>query len=454
MGNGMNAPSPNYSILPTADVQLEGSLRRDRCSLRDRAFLADLGHLPVDSIHVIPEAALVFTIFPKTPIQAGVKAYIAADGSVTISFNADPSAVTALVDAAIDVTSGRPFSLFNKDFHLYDRTISIGKKSRRDAEWLDHDVLPELYMPGSYHGLVHGENSSTLVYNTSHHQSDKRDALASIFSCPKTMDSSRTDSDDDLADDSADPNNPDDTTDELFKWMSHIRDLPMGEHQWEKRVAEIQPAHPRLSIDPEMVPVRLGKSIEVNRPLDLSVACWHLDNPPLGERYGQEHVHEMQDVILQHPAVFNPMMFCDWVANYVFKAFPGISLPLSSFLAAKEPHGNDGMPVLNQYANVAKAAVEQLWIDFFAYYNCNVAEIVGFDIQTEYQIWIATEIIGSYDDRAREFLADAKKVLLNKFEEKDSMTVSVPKSSFNNGFTITVNDVVNIEYPSITWSYP
>ncbi|KAI0364302.1 hypothetical protein BV20DRAFT_956503, partial [Pilatotrama ljubarskyi] len=189
---GMSLVPGAFTVAPTFDVSLSGSL----------------------SVHAIPEASLVFDLLPNTIVHVNARAYIALDGSVTVSFDADLSSVQARVDAAIDATAGieatagsqytlGPWSIYHNNFNLYHIPYY--------ADFVESGVFADDPHRGN------NANLSALSYSAFDHTLDKRSLISGTLTCPKTVDEGTAACDKQLADDDPADADPDDTTDELFR---------------------------------------------------------------------------------------------------------------------------------------------------------------------------------------------------------------------------------------------
>ncbi|RDX41743.1 hypothetical protein OH76DRAFT_1411834 [Lentinus brumalis] len=205
-----------HNIAPTLDISLSGSL----------------------SVHAIPEASLVFDLLPSTPVHVNARAYIALDGSVTVSFEADLSSVEARVVAAIDANAGveasagssskftlGPISLYRNSFTLYEQSISLGGNQRRDHP------LDDLIEDGIFAGSAYQTTSSNTSITSFDHRLDERSLIGGALTCPQATDGGSTACDKELADDDPAHADPDDTSDELSERSLDFEDLVDAEER-------------------------------------------------------------------------------------------------------------------------------------------------------------------------------------------------------------------------------
>uniref|UniRef100_A0A8H7XJL8 Chitinase n=1 Tax=Psilocybe cubensis TaxID=181762 RepID=A0A8H7XJL8_PSICU len=203
------APGQEYgwTIQPTLDVELGGSL----------------------GVHVIPEAAAVFTVFPGTPLEIGAQATITVDGALVMSFNANLQGVDASIDAQVDFLAGAsglggtvgPFNFFHQDYNLYSTSISFSDSPARRSISTPRD-LPGNNSFGSsmakpFRKKRHGGTGSNLQYFEAREGSlESRGLFSGLFDCPQPKENNGTSGScaDALADSVPDPD-PDDGDDEL-----------------------------------------------------------------------------------------------------------------------------------------------------------------------------------------------------------------------------------------------
>ncbi|KAI0350483.1 hypothetical protein OH77DRAFT_1430947 [Trametes cingulata] len=473
-----NMPA-TFNVAPTFDVSLSGSL----------------------SVHAIPEASLVFDLLPNTIVHVNARAYIALDGSVTVSFDADLSSVDARVDAAIDATAGveatagsqytlGPFSIYHNSINLYHQTLTLGgSQSRRRslpyyAKFVESGVFAD-YPEYLYEG--ESRNSTSLSYTPFGHTFDKRSIISGTLTCPKTVDDGSATCDQQLADDDIADADPDDTSDELFRRSLGFEEFE-DSHTLEKRV--------------KVIGYYKGTTIngwwhffQPNTPTSY-VATNNGQNVP-GAKWAREHVYE--DVIqrdLNQFLVTNDN-FCSWIQRFVFKSVqfgPNTKFQLSALLAATEPSGNDLMPafisgkrkfrkkstlqnadpgnvlyllrsaahsvsymnsqpIQTEFTRVARL-VEQRWVDFFQLYNTVAG--TNYDVRTAYQYGI----LAGYGPNANAFFSDAVSVLQAQLNAAPggSTMVGVPKNCNNPKVPFDLNmlgTLVNsLPTGGLTWTYP
>ncbi|KAJ7174361.1 hypothetical protein C8R46DRAFT_815761, partial [Mycena filopes] len=169
-----------WAVTPQYNIQLGGSL----------------------DVHIIPEAALTIDVFRGTPAHLGVIGYISADADMGVRLSADLSSANVNVglslnfNGGVDTLSGSsrtpilgPFNFFHEQWTLFDYTLDFAsafQQSLDRREW-------------------HPRNSTL----------NQRSLLPGDFSCPTPEDdSSSSECSSELADDSADPDDPDDVSNE------------------------------------------------------------------------------------------------------------------------------------------------------------------------------------------------------------------------------------------------
>ncbi|KZW01443.1 hypothetical protein EXIGLDRAFT_789286 [Exidia glandulosa HHB12029] len=461
-----------WNINPTADVELDGSLRVD----------------------VIPEASLVFNLLPGTPVSVG------ASGS------ADLTGVKAHVGTAVDITTGvagsppfnfGPFNTYHADWDIYECELSSRFRQNRNRRSLD--VPPETNTGPQFSALAHTYKKCGIFDGLLTCPQPSED-IAGAAACAA-----------DLADDDPGNADEDDTSDEIFRKRDglssediftprDVLDLADGPvHHPEKRVKVI-------GCDPP------------NSPGDLKPPNNGARAP--GVKYAREHVYEVQlltqfisDRFTSQPFItHNASGFCDWVKTWVFKpvTFGQTTVRMASLLAATEPTGRDVMPALFDDANLAKQAfisgkrkfrrtnkinnidpaaalyllraaaisvhymnqpdvqlkfkvvarkVEKLWVTFFEDYNLHFGNPApNFDVETEFRDWL-NGLLTNYGTNANEFMNAAVNAISRGVTNAGgTLNVGAPKacSATKTLFNMTSLQMLDNSLPrqGIAWSYP
>ncbi|KAJ6518854.1 hypothetical protein C8R45DRAFT_808535, partial [Mycena sanguinolenta] len=197
-GTDFGQQDVGWTVQPTLDIQLGGSL----------------------AVHVIPEAAVVFDVFPGTPIAVGARAYITIDGAIIASFSADLTGVNARVDAQVDFLAVRllssesakftvgPYNFFHQDWNIYNpdrRSLGFSPALSAVPNWALFSAND------SYAPLL---ESSLLSRGVLH----DRSLFSGLLSCPASKNTTAGAGDcvKALADPNPDPD-PDDGVDEQFR---------------------------------------------------------------------------------------------------------------------------------------------------------------------------------------------------------------------------------------------
>ncbi|KZV65860.1 hypothetical protein PENSPDRAFT_586185 [Peniophora sp. CONT] len=199
----------SWNINPTADVNLDGSLRVD----------------------VTPEAALVFNLLPGTPVSVAATAYVDLDGSMTLSFNADLNGVDAHVGTSVDINSGvsagsslftfGPFNLYHAAWDLYNYHLDLGTTDSSRRRSLDSGLRRNLTAP---------------TFSAQLHTFTKRGIFDGLLTCPEPSDQSASQAS--CAADFAleDPANAD--TDDTTSEVSRKRDFTpsVDSYRWDDQL--------------------------------------------------------------------------------------------------------------------------------------------------------------------------------------------------------------------------
>ncbi|KAF8966666.1 hypothetical protein BDZ97DRAFT_1807457 [Flammula alnicola] len=480
-----------WTVQPTVDVELGGSL----------------------SVHVIPEGAVVFTIFPGTPASIGAQATVTVDGAITMSFTSNTQGVEAHIGAQVDFLAGAtglgstvgPYNFYHQEFTLYDQSLSFSESTRRSLP-AAHDSASDGLALGPSFGITQfheAENKSR--FSAREGSLEPRGLFSGLFNCPQPTEDTGTSGScgDALADSVPDPD-PDDGDNEL-EARSEIHTV-----QLERRVSVKGCSTLKINPPPYTNTIEDGiwDLIELD-DLSTTVADW-------GERlsyaakttnrnddgYAREHVYE--DVVIPNVDL-RGMTACNWLNTYVFSPFGTQGVMLSSALAAVQPTGTDEMPVLMGIANSAKEAfiagqkefrtlanmqgaskdasailfllraagvatdymqdktielefkiranaVRQLWITFMAEYEAVFPPAQHFDISTAYR---CNGLLTGFNTRAATFLANAQTALIGKIPGgQNTVTVHLPITCQSyKDMDIDAAQINALSYTQLSWTY-
>ncbi|KAF7370548.1 hypothetical protein MSAN_00687000 [Mycena sanguinolenta] len=346
-GTDFGQQDVGWTVQPTLDIQLGGSL----------------------AVHVIPEAAVVFDVFPGTPLAVGARAYITIDGAIIASFSADLTGVNARVDAQVDFLAGAdggllssesakftvgPYNFFHQDWNIYNADLSFTPSPDRRSLGYSPNLaaVPSWALFSANDSYAPMLESSLLSRGILH----DRSLFSGLLSCPasKNTTAGAGNCAKALADPNPDPD-PDDGINEQFR----KRDDSV--HRLAKRV--IVPGCTGLQLTPPNYRNTIADGIwDLSNlgSLATTVADWGQKAADTG--YAQEHVYEMQLLaqfmteVVTAQVPLNGMTACAWLKKYVFTSFGSQGVKLANALEDVQPSGDDSMPVLLALANSAKEA--------------------------------------------------------------------------------------------------